>query len=278
MRTKILILISFIILPFYHKAQPENKNIFIGYLATENKEVFTYQIEFVVNKDNTIKGESTTDIYGKNRTKSIITGNISAHKKELTFKEIQNLSSKSKANENEFCYVECQNIELKKNEGKEIISGKFKGKLPNGTSCASGKIYLVNKMAMTDERLDKTIVDTLLTSKLDFKTITSKNSISIPWKSKTINFYIWDGSTEDDDIISIYFNDIAIKENLNIKNKKELISIPIKSNTKGVLKIKAISSGKEGKNTVNLLFIDKSNCYPFISILVQGESVTFDLK
>ncbi len=278
MRHQILTLFYFIILPFFYIAQLERKQLYIGYLTTENKEVFTYQIDFSLDKENKVKGESTTDIYGKDKTKSIITGNYNAQKNTLSFKEIQNTSTKSKALKEEFCFIESQDLQLKKIGDKEILTGKFYGRLTNGRLCAKGKIFLTSKENSIIEPINKSSLDSILNAKLTFKTLVANNSISIPWKSKTLNFYVWDGSNEDNDVISIYYNNSLIREKIILKNKKERITIPITSNSESKLKIQAVSLGKEGKNTVNLLFVDNETIYPFISILIQGESVIFDLK
>ena len=268
----------FIFYPFINFAQQENKNSYVGYITTENKQTITYQIVFEIQIDNSITGESITDIYGKDKTKSIITGNYNAQKNTLSFKEIQNSTTKSKALKEEFCFIESQDLQLKKIGDKEILTGKFNGRLPNGRLCAKGKIFLTSKENSIIEPINKSSLDSILNAKLTFKTLVANNSISIPWKSKTLNFYVWDGSNEDNDVISIYYNNTLIRENIILKNKKERITIPITSNSESKLKIQAVSLGKEGKNTVNLLFVDNETIYPFVSILVQGESVIFDLK
>lgn len=268
----------FIFYPFINFAQQENKNSYVGYITTENKQTITYQIVFEIQIDNSINGESITDIYGKDKTKSIITGNYNAQKNTLSFKEIQNSTTKSKALKEEFCFIESQDLQLKKIGDKEILTGKFNGRLPNGRLCAKGKIFLTSKENSIIEPINKSSLDSILNAKLTFKTLVANNSISITWKSKTLNFYVWDGSNEDNDVISIYYNNTLIRENIILKNKKERITIPITSNSESKLKIQAVSLGKEGKNTVNLLFVDNETIYPFISILIQGESVIFDLK
>ena len=262
--------------PFFIYSQLENK--YIGYLTTTSKDIITYQIDFEIKTDNTISGESTTDIYGINKTKSIITGSYNPKKQLFSFKEIQNTKTKSTSKNDEFCFIECYQLEIKKLAGKEILSGKFIGKYPNGEPCAKGTIYLVSNEVLTNEKINLSSIDSILNAKMEFKTISSKNSITLDWHSKSINFLVWDGSNEDDDIISIYFNDKLIKENLSIKNKKEPIEIPLTKQVQGVLKIKAISTGKEGKNTVNLLFVDETNFYPYVSILEQGESISIEIK
>lgn len=256
----------------------QQTNTFIGYLTTTSKDIITYQIDFEINADNSIRGESTTDIYGKNKTKSIIKGNYNSDKKLYSFKEINNTTTKSASAKDEFCFIECNELKLKTIAGKEVLVGKFIGRYPNGESCALGNIFLTNKNILEKEKINFSAVDSLLKNKLEYKSITAKSAITIPWQSKAINFFVWDGSNEDNDVISIYFNDKLIKENLPIKNKKEHIEIPSPKEGKGIVKIKAVSSGKEGKNTVNILFVDDTNFHPYISILELGESISIELK
>lgn len=266
----------FLLLPLYLYSQ--TTNTYIGYLTTTAKDIITYQIDFEINADNSIRGESTTDIYGKNKTKSLLKGNYNSDKNLYSFKEINNTTTKSASSKDEFCFIECDDLKLKILAGKEVLVGKFTGRYPNGESCATGSIYLTNKNVLEKEKINFATIDSLIKNKIEYKSITSKNAISIPWQSKSINFFVWDGSNEDNDVISIYFNDMVIKENLSIKNKKEHIEIPFKKEGKGIVKIKAVSSGKEGKNTVNILFVDDTNLHPYISILELGESISIELK
>lgn len=275
MKTLILFIFFY---PCIYFTQQEAKQSFVGYLTTESKQLITYQLIFEIHKDKTITGESITDIYGKDKTKSFIHGKYDTRKNIYSFKEIQNTSTKSKALKEEFCFIESHDLQLKKNGDKEILTGKFIGKYPNGRLCAKGKIILTSKENSIIEPINKSLLDSMLNTKLTFKTVVANNSISVPWKSKTLSFYVWDGSNEDNDIISIYYNNTLIRENITLKNKKERITIPLTSNSESKLKIQAVSLGKEGKNTVNLLFVDNETIYPFISILIQGESVIFDLK
>jgi hypothetical protein len=275
MKNLLLLLIFY---PCIYFSQQKNTSTYSGYVTTENKETITYQLVFEIDKDNSITGESITDIYGKDKTKSRIEGKFNAEKNTYFFREIQNLSSKSKASKEEFCFIESHHLEIKIIGEKEILTGKFIGKYPNGKTCAKGKVYLLNKNKPTEETISKGSLDSIVNAKLEFKTIHSNSSTTIPWKSNAINFFVWDGSNEDNDIISIFFNEKPIRENLSIKNKKERITIPINSNEKGKLQIKAISVGKEGKNTVNLLFLDATTPHPFISILNQGETVEINMK
>ena len=69
-------------------------------------------------------------------------------------------------------------------------------------------------------------IDPKISQLINYKTITAKNFIQLGWKSNNISLFIWDGSNEDNDIITIYYDDQPILENFVIKNKKTLIELP----------------------------------------------------
>ena len=98
------------------------------------------------------------------------------------------------------------------------------------------------------------------------------------WKSNTISLFIWDGSNEDNDIITIFYDNQPILENFVIKNKKTLIELPFSEVESAKLKFSAISTGSEGKNTVNIIFIDDNVITPFVSVLDKNESIVININ
>jgi len=117
-------------------------------------------------------------------------------------------------------------------------------------------------------------IDPNVSQLINYKTITSKSFIKLGWRSNTISLFIWDGSNEDNDIITIYYDNQPILENFVIKNKKTLIELPFSEVESVKLKFSAISTGSEGKNTVNIIFIDDNVISPFVSVLDKNESIT----
>ncbi len=120
-------------------------------------------------------------------------------------------------------------------------------------------------------------IDTNISQILNYKTITSKNYIKLGWRSKTISLFIWDGSNEDNDIITIFYDNQPILENFVIKNKKTLIELPFSDVESAKLKFTAISTGSEGKNTVNIIFLDENVISPFVSVLDKNESIVINI-
>lgn len=121
-------------------------------------------------------------------------------------------------------------------------------------------------------------IDPKISQLINYKTITSKNFIQLGWKSNNISLFIWDGSNEDNDIITIYYDDQPILENFVIKNKKTLIELPFSEVRNAKLKFSAISTGSEGKNTVNIIFIDDNVITPFVSVLDKNESIVINIQ
>jgi hypothetical protein len=121
-------------------------------------------------------------------------------------------------------------------------------------------------------------IDPNISQLINYKTITSKNFIKLGWKSNTISLFIWDGSNEDNDIITIFYDNQPILENFVIKNKKTLIELPFSEVESAKLKFAAISTGSEGKNTVNIIFIDDNVITPFVSVLDKNESIVININ
>jgi hypothetical protein len=121
-------------------------------------------------------------------------------------------------------------------------------------------------------------IDQNISQLINYKTITSKSFIKLGWRSNTISLFIWDGSNEDNDIITIFYDNQPILENFVIKNKKTLIELPFSEVESAKLKFSAISTGSEGKNTVNIIFIDDNVITPFVSVLDKNESIVININ
>jgi hypothetical protein len=121
-------------------------------------------------------------------------------------------------------------------------------------------------------------IDQNISQLINYKTITSKSFIKLGWRSNNISLFIWDGSNEDNDIITIYYDNQPILENFVIKNKKTLIELPFSEVESAKLKFSAISTGSEGKNTINIIFIDDNVITPFVSVLDKNESIVININ
>lgn len=289
-------------------AQEDSTQMYIGALTTGDKDVISYKLEFTVDNKGVLSGISTTDFYGENITKSEIKGELSKNGKRISFKELSNISTKSEVNDSDFCYVSVNDLKIRKILDKKIVNGLFVGRYPNGNQCASGVLYLASNIEkelkvfeekMSDykdstgrivlpENLDTVIqkvkeqgVDTLImnanpeVSKL--KVLKNGDTEIITWPTNRINLEVWDGSTEDGDIISIYFDGELVEKNVEIKKEEKKLSIPFEKDS-AILKIEAIDNGRLGINTVNLLFKNEANAKPYISKLRKGQIVEITFK
>jgi len=209
-------------------------------------------------------------------------------KNKISFTEVGNISSTSTKDTATFCYISVEDLKIKSIAKNRVLQGEFNGVLANGDSCASGTLNLVGsevleRLNLNNDSLRK--IDSILKSPkpldkpvevkvrhLTENILQLKNDdkISIKWKSDKIVINVWDGSKEDNDMISIYFNDTLIEEDLIIMNEKKSIEIP---NNTGVLKIIAINTGDKGQNTVNILLKDNDELKHMMSVLNAGEEV-----
>lgn len=284
-------------------AQEDSTYFYLGSLTTGDKNVISYKLEFTVNGQGVFRGFSTYDFYGKNSTKSEIKGALSENGKRISFKETSNVSINEELKDSSLCFVSIQDLRIKKIMNKRIVNGPFIGEFPNGNQCASGVIYLASNIEkelkvfeadsyeyidstgrfLLPENLD-TVVKNVKYKRVDSLLLTSNPSQSklkilkkgvdeiIRWPSNIIYLEIWDGSTEDGDIISVYFDDELVQKDIEIKKEKKIFSIPFEADS-SILKIEAIDNGKLGINTVNLLFKSNLKAKPYISKLRQGQIV-----
>ncbi len=262
---------------------------FIGVLNTESGDMITYKLIFDEVKDGKIKGESISDFYGKNCTISKIEGSIDEKENQISFKETANLSTKSKTSSNLFCYVHAKNIKIKKIRGKSIIQGRFNGYFPNGKSCVDGSVYLVSAdiLETISDKIDK--IDTTKledSTKLDLKkiktivdenkTLTSNQHLKHPTNSDKLSLEIWDSYREDGDRVDVFVDDVKISNDIEIKQERKTISIPIHKETK-YIKIVAVNEGATPPNTVNFQISDGKIYTPANTRLKKGEAIYIDV-
>ncbi len=140
-----LILSALFFLIFIQKATSQQSKDYemMGTLQLATQEIISFKLKFKELPNGIIEGTSLTDIFGSDQTASKIKGNIDWKKQQLSFYEIENISSKSKAESATFCYLHVSNAQIKMVKGKTVIQGDFKGKYSNGASCVNGKLYLI---------------------------------------------------------------------------------------------------------------------------------------
>jgi hypothetical protein len=267
----------------------DNHYEFIGVLNAESNGFITYKLIFEELKNGKIEGESISDFYGKDCTISKIEGSIDKKNNKISFKETTNLSTKSKASTNLFCYVHADNLKIKTTHGKSIIQGTFNGYFPSGKSCVDGSIYLVSAdiLETISDKIDK--IDTTKledSTKLDLKklktivdenkTLTANQHLKIKPNTNELNLEIWDSYREDGDQVDIYINEQKIREHIEIKQERKVISIPLSTDTK-YIKIVAVNEGTTPPNTVNFQLKDGTNYTSANTRLKKGEAIFIDV-
>lgn len=282
MRFYLLVLFVFVFVSGNgQKKQDAIEHEFIGALNIPNQQVISYKIKFREIGNGQIEGESYTDLYGEDYTKSKITGVINSRKNRISFREVKNLSSSSTFGEESFCYVNVKELKIRSSAKSQVIQGRFNGLFADGDSCAVGSIHLVGSELLEKMKIDEDSlrrIDSIVQAKLSFPNLEflkSNDNLSLDWKSNEIVFDVWDGSKEDDDRVSIYFNNELVEENLAIKNLKQTIKLPFK---KGVLKVVALNQGTKGQNTVDFLLKDSGEVTHLRSVLNEREFVLIEFK
>ncbi len=287
--------IFYLTLSFYSTliiAQNNNTYEFIGTLQLSNNELISYKLNFTDIGNGKIEGTTISDIYGDDRTKSIVNGNISFTDQKISFIETRNLSTKSKAKDEEFCYLTVRNATFKTVRGKTILQGKFTGKLPNGSNCANGTIYLVSASYL--QQLENSYinaekiknVDTLnnlknkieiLKQRAEKNTLKSNEVLQVNWQSNEIILEIWDGEQEDLDEIAVFVNDKKIVDKLTLRRQKKVFIIPLDEKV-STIKIIGLYEGLSAPCTANINLKDGVETIPIISVLKKGESNTINIR
>lgn len=280
--------------PFFGLGQTR-KFDFIGTLHTENEVLISIKLNFEVLANDSIKGTSTTDFYGDNRTVSTIKGVLNQERQLLSFKETANINTKAQATADRFCYISVVDLPIRVNKRKNIVQGAFKGFFPNGEACAEGEIYLVGAdilaqiAAELDPLLDSNlsarknqVLDSILPQKAananpkSETVLTHEGVIQLPWTGNTVKLIFWDGYKEDNDRINIYVNGELKEQSIEVKERKKTLLIPLETDI-CTIKIEAENEGKSPPNTVQLQLVDEGKLYPLVTQLKKGQHVEVTL-
>ena len=280
LKFRLLFFFAFLI-PVYVYCQNGNNYEFIGMLKLSDSGIIPYKLTFKKYLETKIEGFSITDFYGSNKTKSKIEGFFSKQQNNVTFSEIENVSTISNANPKDFCYIHVKNASIKRKNGKTIMEGAFYGKFNNDSNCAKGTIYLVgtdvlDKIKKHDTVLNKTNAVNLL-NKTNQTFLTSDNQLNINWQSQQLIIELWDAATFDNDVITLTVDEKPILENYIIEHEKKIITLPFATDL-CTIKIYAVSEGKNPPNTVNLILKDNDVTHAIVTKLKKGESSTVIIK
>ncbi|MFN2260840.1 MAG: hypothetical protein ABR595_02090 [Psychroflexus sp.] len=286
--------IFFFLINFGLFSQDNKTQEFIGAISLEDKTVISYKLTFKDVGKGKIEGQSITDFSGDHRTVSKITGHINYDDNSISFKEIQNLSTKSDYEADSFCFIHLNEAKVKLRNRKSIIEGHFTGKFPDGEDCVSGEIKLIgsdfffkrmdklNRKISRVKKIDSITKKNLATStfkkKLDANLL-EKNDVIALFMENEPNLYleIWDEELQDGDRIDVYINKSLILDDYEIKNDKKTIKIPFDSE-KISITIIANNIGEKAPNTVSLNLRDSQNTHKIRTKLEENEQAYIMVK
>ncbi len=280
----ILLLSVFLLINFSIYAQNEKIYDFFGGKAFGNSTVF-YRLVFQINSDNIVSGYSFTDERGPKETKAIIQGTYNPKTKLIHFKETKKLLTRNN-NILKNCYLNAKiSLTIAKNNNK--IKGSFFENTKSGNTCLYGTIALISPDDLSELKSEEiTKIDSLKISEKkilipNFKTkkktiLKTDEKISIFWNSDTLILEVWDEKKEDDDQITIQLNNDVILKKYSLKNKKEILKIPLKEKENNIT-ITANNTGYIGNNTARIDLIDNEITHEIISQLDVKKSVTIHI-
>ncbi len=282
----ILLFILINILPHLSYSQADKIYEFAGTLELSSKEIITFKLQFKELANGKIEGTSLTDIYGSDRTKTSISGNVDWQTKKISFKENANLDTKSNADPKTFCYIQVTNAKIKTSNGKSIIQGNFAGKFNSGEICTNGSIYLIGMDYLSDlakkylPNYSLNNIDSILTANANAKatntklngTILKNNEVlKLKWESQEIVIDVWDSRYNDGDEIAIYVNGKKVLDKFVMGGEKKTIVIPF-TEAKGNIRIQALNEGTMKFCTANLTIRDGDKNAEVISYLKKNEN------
>ncbi len=282
-----LTLILFVVFSHLSKAQVDKFYEYAGTLELSTKELITFKIQFKEIGEGKLEGNSLTDIYGEDRTKSTIKGNVSWEAKKISFAEEANLDTKSKADPNTFCYINASNLQIKSVQGKTIIQGSFTGKYLNGEKCIGGSIYLIETdylKKMAKKYLPEEVINnpdsfifaqkTASAAKLakGSNVLKNKDVLNLKWTSEEIVIEVWDSRNIDGDEIALYVNGKKILDRFVMGPEKKTLVVPF-TEKKGNIRIEALNEGKMKLCTANFTIRDGEASTEVVTVLKKNENV-----
>lgn len=280
----------FFLIASLNYAYSQSSDEFYGALRLSDSTVITYRINFTISKGS-LKGYSITDLGGKYETKSEIIGTYNEKDNLISFKEISLIYTKSDFQDDSFCNVHLEPTKFKHGKTKHF-SGNFQGKFSDGTACINGEAFF-NSTKNIKKKLNKIskkaikskfVPDSL---KLKMKKLNVLDSLglnvlkkdeitSIPTSSKSLKLFIYDGGQIDNDVVSVYLNDIALLSKYSISADKKVLTVKLEDK-KTQIKILSNSVGSIGSNTAMIKIIDGDNTIKAMTNLKKGEITKIDI-
>jgi hypothetical protein len=256
---------------------------FVGNIKISSKVSYTYNLRFIVEAENKIRGYSLSDLGGPNEVKTKIIGTFDSSKMTLTYEEKDVLRSKVDLKKNDLCFVKAT-LKFKKSKVLETLSGKFTAYEPGKTDlCASGEVKLVNtnrikvllkKIYGADESLKNTGPE----SKTKPIEISDDKGKELLITGTKVKLTIWDQGKVDGDKISIMLDGKYVLENYSITAQTKIIELLLSDKEISTLKIIALNEGTLPPNTAAIKIETEAEEYPILTQANVNEERTIYLK
>jgi hypothetical protein len=239
---------------------------FMGFLFMEDYRPISYRL-LLEEKDGIVNGYSITGEGTSFETKSELSGTFL--KKEMKLNEFQIISTISEEPLSNFCF-----IDLTVTKNKKGFSGEFIGKFPDGKQCAEGTIVFAKKSKLEKKIKKAKKIQEVLTKRAKSRPVLlrSGDSHHINFKNDKLRIELWDSALEDNDRISVLFNDKIVVDNKIMRNKKEVLELRLKQG-ENIFEFIAQNEGKSPSNTTRVELIGKKVKYPLLTDLKVGEKV-----
>ena len=228
-----------------------NAKEYVGSIILSDSTTYTFELNLIINKEN-IRGYSLTNFGTNSETKSSIEGTFDKTKNEYEIIEKQIIYTKSKESIKNFCHLRIDLSEKGSYKSKRL-EGEFIGYFDNNKKCAEGKIILFKKekLKKIEKKINKRIQKSINEKSEDNNneiTLKKDDKFYIEASKKYISIRIWDPNQEDNDMITMKFNDDLILENFSTKNKPKKRRVKL-SKGRNTLLISAINEGDNPPNT-----------------------------
>jgi hypothetical protein len=271
----------------------------VGTLRADGSDLIPLELKFEVDQEGRLEGTSVTNFFSQDRTKSRIIGQVDFEKDRLSFREVENLFTRSDADEQEFCYVQVLDMSWKEEGSKAVYEGRFVGYFPDSSLCAEGAIILASpemleQVIKKNPKKIRKILDSVSVAKdigstMDVPASVEEKPVSleapgevkkiehIQWTSEYIRIAIWDFSDVDGDRIDIYVNGALHAADQEVGAQKKNYRIRMEGDTCRI-SVVAKNEGRIAPNTFRAQLLDSERSHSVGSRLKQGESVVFLLN
>jgi len=253
-----------------------NEHKYFGAIILENNAPMSFSLD-LIEKDGKVSGYSITNHDTEDETKSEIQGLYFKEDKTFQLQETQIIYTKSENPINSFCYIR-MNLKTKNRFTKKRLEGNFIGNFLDSSSCAKGKVLLLEKSIIEkkikkiERKLEKIKQKEVKQEITTTEILKDGDDLNIKWNTKYIKIKIWDSNQEDGDKINLKINNNIILDDFETNNKPKNIKYKLEEG-KNTIEIKATSLGSSPPNTCRIELIDKRKKYPILTQLELDKSV-----